>query len=146
MSEKPTLPAGPGFGLTFLYYFSGIALVTTLLAVKTLGVSLDTGIPNQFGLIFGAVGGLLGAAFNRSMTLRVPFTSKKVFQQRLNTILNDMGYSEDSNANLEGVDVYRRPLVSQLFSGKIYILLDDKQAQISSRASHVRSIKRKLSD
>jgi hypothetical protein len=37
MSDKPTLPEGPGFGLTFLYYFSGIALVTTFLAIKTLG-------------------------------------------------------------------------------------------------------------
>jgi len=144
MSEKPTLPEGPGVGLTFLYYFSGIALVTTLLAVKTLGVSLDTGIPNQFGLIFGAVGGVLGATFNRSTTLDVPIKSKKVFKRKLQDALTDMGYTEDPNANLEGIQVYRRSAISQIFSGKIYVLINDKQAPISSRPSHIRGLRRKL--
>lgn len=144
MSEKTTLPEGPGFGLTFLYYFSGVALVTTFLAVKTLGVSLDTGIPNQFGLVFGALGGILGATFNRSITLDIPISSKKAFKQNLEAVLSDMGYTEDSNANLEGILVYRRSPIRQLFSGKVYVLMDNKKAHISSRASHIRGIKRKL--
>jgi hypothetical protein len=144
MSEKPTLPEGPGFGLTFLYYFSGIALVTTLLAVKTLGLSLDTGIPNQFGLVFGAIGGVLGATFNRSTVLDIPFSGKKNFKQQLEAVLDDMGYTQDANANLDGILVYRRSAIRQIFSGKIYVLLEDKQAHISSRASHIRTIRRKL--
>jgi hypothetical protein len=144
MSDKPTLPEGPGFGLTFLYYFSGIALVTTFLAVKTLGVGLETGIPNQFGLAFGAIGGVLGATFNRSKILNVPFKSKKVFDRKLDAALTAMGYTEDPNANLEGIQVYRRSTIRQLFSGKIYVLVDDQQARISSRASHIRGLRRKL--
>jgi len=144
MSDKPTLPEGPGFGLTFLYYFSGIALVTTLLAVKTLGVGLETGIPNQFGLVFGAIGGVLGATFNRSKNLNVPFKSKKVFDRKLDAALTAMGYAEDPNADLEGIQVYRRSAIRQLFSGKIYVVVDDQQARISSRASHIRGLRRKL--
>jgi hypothetical protein len=144
MSDKPTLPEGPGFGLTFLYYFSGIALVTTFLAVKTLGVGLETGIPNQFGLAFGAIGGVLGATFNRSKILNVPFKSKKVFDRKLDAALTAMGYTEDPNANLEGIQVYRRSTIRQLFSGKIYVLVDGQQARISSRASHIRGLRRKL--
>jgi hypothetical protein len=144
MSEEPILPEGPGFGLTFLYYFSGAALVTTLLAIKTLSVGLETGIPNQFGLVVGAVGGLLGASFNRSMTVDIPFTSKKVFTQKLETCLNAIGYTEDKAASGKGILVYQRPLLSQLFSGRVYVLLEDKQAHIRSRAMHVRAIRRKL--
>jgi hypothetical protein len=144
MSDEPILPEGPGFGLTFLYYFSGVALATTFLAVKALGVSLDTGIPNQFGLLFGVIGGLLGATFNRSKTLDLPFTSKKTFRQKLETTLSAMGYSEDPNANLDGILVYRRSPLRQLFSGKIYVLLTDQQAHISSRVSHLRGLQRQL--
>ena len=144
MTEKSVLPEGPGFGLTFLYYSSGIALVTTFLAVKTLGVSLDTGIPNQFGLIFGAFGGLIGATFNRSTVLDIPFTSRKAFKRKLDEALQDMGYSEVPETPLEDILVYQRSFLRQLFSGKVYVLLEDKQAHISSRASHVRGLKRKL--
>ena len=144
MSDKPTLPEGPGFGLTFLYYFSGIALVTTFLATKTLGVSLDTGIPNQFGLVFGAFGGIVGALVNRNTRLDLPITSKKKFKRKLEDALTAMGYTEDTGAHLDGILVYRRLFARQLFSGKIYVLIEEKQAHISSRANHIRSLKRKL--
>jgi hypothetical protein len=144
MSEEPMLPEGPGFGLTFLYYFSGIALVTTVLAIKLLGVGLDTGIPNQFGLLFGAIGGALGATFNRSKVLDVPFTSQKAFKRKLEDTLNAMGYTQDLNANQDSILVYHRSALRQLFSGKVYVLLEDKQAHISSRANHIWGIKRKL--
>jgi hypothetical protein len=53
MTDEPTLPAGPSFGLTFLYYFCGTALVTTLLAVKTLGIGLDTVYPTSTASVWG---------------------------------------------------------------------------------------------
>ncbi|NJL45003.1 MAG: hypothetical protein HC922_03160 [Leptolyngbyaceae cyanobacterium SM2_3_12] len=144
MTDEPTLPAGPGFGLTFLYYFCSTALVTTLLAVKTLGIGLDTGIPNQFGLVFGVVGGGLGALLNRSSTVEIPFSNLKKFKPQLDTALAEMGYTEDPSANLDGILVYRRSFLRQLLSGKIYVLLNNHQAQISSRIVHVRRLKGRL--
>jgi hypothetical protein len=142
--EKPTLPQGPGFGLTFLYYFAGTALVTTLLATKTLGVGLETGIPNQFGLLFGAIGGGLGALVNRSSSLILTCPSQKNFKQQLTTILAEMGYTESTTPRTDGILVYCRPPLSQAFSGKIYVLLEGKKAQLSSRAIQVNSLRKQL--
>ncbi|PSN13120.1 hypothetical protein C7293_17235 [filamentous cyanobacterium CCT1] len=146
MSDQPTLPAGPGFGLTFLYYFSGTALVTALLATKTLGIGLDTGLPNLYGTLFGVVGGLLGALVNRSTTLELPISSRKTFKRELDAALAEMGYTEDSDANLDNILVYRRPFVRQLLSGRVYVLIGEKQAQISSRAVHMGGIRKRLED
>jgi len=145
-SSPPSLPQGPSFVLTFLYYFSGTALITTFLAAKTLGVGLNTGIPNQFGLVFGTVGGLLGAAVYRSVTLEMAITSRQAFLKRLNRALEDMGYQLDPDANEDGIRVYTRPFLRQLFSGKVYVQVRDTQAVISSRAIHIRGIKRRLAD
>ncbi|HZG37536.1 MAG TPA: hypothetical protein VEZ50_02545 [Nodosilinea sp.] len=144
MTDEPTLPAGPSFGLTFLYYFCGTALVTTLLAVKTLGIGLDTGLPNQYGILFGAVGGLLGALINRSATLELPISSRKTFKRELDAALAEMGYTENTEADLDNILVYQRPFVRQLLSGRIYVLLGEKRAQISSRATHIRGVKKRL--
>ena len=144
MSDEPTLPSGPGFGLTFLYYFSGTALVTALLAVKSLGIGLDTGLPNLYGALFGTVGGLLGAFVNRSTTLTLPVNSRKTFKRELDAALAEMGYSEDAGANLESILVYRRPFARQLLSGRVYVLLGEKKVQISSRAVHMGGIKKRL--
>jgi hypothetical protein len=145
MADEPYIPQGPGFGLTFLYYFAGTALVTTFLAVKTLGIGLDTGVPNQFGMLVGGVGGLLGAIFNRGMTLELPFSSAKTFRRNLDETLATMGYTEDPTADYDGILVYRRPPLRQAFSGKIYVHIGNQQATISSRAMHVRSLKKRLS-
>ena len=144
MTDEPTLPAGPSFGLTFLYYFGGTALVTSLLAVKSLGMGLDTGLPNQYGLLFGLVGGLLGALVNRSTSLELPISSRKTFKRELDAALADMGYTEDTEARSDGVLVYCRPFIRQLLSGRVYVLLKDKQVQISSRAVHMGGIKKRL--
>ncbi|MBD2232159.1 hypothetical protein [Phormidium tenue] len=144
MSDEPTLPSGPGFGLTFLYYFSGTALVTALLAVKSLGLGLDTGLPNLYGALFGTVGGFMGAFVNRSTTLTLPVNSRKTFKRELDAALAEMGYTEDGEPSLDGVLVYRRPFVRQLLSGRVYVLLGEKQAQISSRVIHMSGIKKRL--
>lgn len=144
MSDEPTLPSGPGFGLTFLYYFSGTALVTALLATQTLNIGLDTGLPNLYGTLFGVVGGLMGALVNRSTTLEIPISSRKTFKRELDAALAEMGYTEDTDAALEGVLVYRRPFIRQLLSGRVYVLLSESQAQISSRAIHMSGVKKRL--
>lgn len=139
------VPQGPGWVPTFLYYFSGTALVTTFLAVQTLGVGLETGIPNQLGLLVGILGGLIGAYFNRNQIIEVPIAKRKTFLRQLEQALAEKGYELDEAADLEGVAVYRRPAFRQLFSGRIYVQIEDQQAFIASRATHLRWLKKKLS-
>ncbi|MBD2260165.1 hypothetical protein [Pseudanabaena sp. FACHB-2040] len=143
-SDEVVVPKGPGFVPTFLYYFSGTALVTTFLAVKILGVGLDTGIPNQFGLLFGIVGGLVGTYFNQGKVLEIPFTSRKTFLREFQQVLDEKGYSQNPDASDDEIRVYQRPVLRQLFSGKIYVHLTEKRAFISSRAAHLRWLKKRL--
>ncbi|MEB3291197.1 MAG: hypothetical protein VKI82_14865 [Leptolyngbya sp.] len=142
--ETPNLPQGPGFGLTFLYYFVGTALITALLATQVLDVGLDTGIPNQFGLLLGAVGGLVGASLNRSSTLTLTCPSQKTFQQQLTNILAEMGYHEVPDARDDGVLVFQRAALRQVFSGRVYVLIEGKTARLSSRTSHIRRLRQQL--
>ena len=142
--ETPTLPQGPGFGITFIYYFVGTALITTLLATQTLGLGLETGRPNQFGLLFGIIGGLVGASVNRSDSLTLTCPSQKTFKQQLNTILAEMDYVKAPDARADGILVYQRPGLQGLFSGRIYVLISGNQAHLSSRKSHLRRLRQQL--
>ncbi|MGP1373477.1 MAG: hypothetical protein ACTS3T_11670 [Almyronema sp.] len=137
-----TAQPGPGFGFTFLYYFAGIGLITTLLAAQSLHVRLETGIPAQLGIGVGLLGGLIAAYFNQTLLLEVPFQSKKQFLRSLNQSLNEMGYTPAAEA--EGVLVYQRSPLSQLFSGKVYVQISENNALIFSRAIHIRSLRQRL--
>lgn len=129
---------------TFVYYFSGTALATTFLAVKTLGVGPETGIPSGFGLLFGLLGGLVGAYFNQSQVLEVPFTNRPRFLKQLEAVLAEKGYSQSAEADLEDILVFQRPALRQLFSGKVYVQLVNQKAVIASRATHLRWLKQQL--
>ncbi|MEB3268735.1 MAG: hypothetical protein VKJ09_09365 [Leptolyngbya sp.] len=141
--DKAQLPTGPGFALTFLYYFSGSALVATFLAVKSLGYGLNTGLPGQLALIVGAVGGFVGGFFNHTMTLTVPFKSRKQFLKTLvQDTLEPMGY--ELAEEVDDIRVYRRSPLRQIFSGKIYVEVQRDRAILASRALHIRALRKKL--
>ncbi|HIK46448.1 MAG TPA: hypothetical protein IGR64_16435 [Leptolyngbyaceae cyanobacterium M65_K2018_010] len=144
IDEKNLLPPGPGFGVTFLYYFLGTALVTTLLARQTLGVALDTGVPTQLGLLCGGVGGMLGALVNRSRTLVLACPSQKKFQLQLTTLLAEMGYSPALEEAPDGLLVYQRSALGQWLSGKVYVQIEGNRAHIRSRATHLRRLQKRL--
>ena len=139
MSE---LTKGPGFLPTFLYYFSGTALVSTLLAVKALNVGLETGIPNQLGLVAGLFGGALGAYFNRSVVLQVPFKHRKKFFKTLNAALAEMGY--ELALDTDDGAVYQRSPLRQLLSGKVFVQITGQTAVICSRSVHIKALEKRL--
>ena len=143
------MPKGPGFLHTFLYYFSGTTLVTTLLAIKGVGVEFNSGVPNQLGIVVGLLGGSLGAYFNRSVTLEIPFKSQKTFFKTLNAALAEMGYgslsdTELSDTKAEDIVVYQRPPLRQLLSGRVFVQIAGNTAIISSRSIHINSLKKRL--
>jgi hypothetical protein len=141
--EKAQLPTGPGFALTFLYYFSGSVLVATFLAFKSFGYGLSTGLPGQLLLTVGAIGGFLGGFFNHTMTLTVPFKSRKQFLKTLvQDTLEPMGY--ELAEEVDDIWVYRRSTLRQIFSGKIYVEIQRDRAILASRAVHIRYLRKKL--
>jgi hypothetical protein len=142
--DRPSLilPTGPGFALTSLYYFSGSVLVALVLATKTFGIGV-TGVSGELALAVGAVGGLLGGFYNHTMTMEVPFTNRKTFLRSLEATLEELGYTLATES--DGVRVYQRNTIRQLFSGKIYLQCQDGVATLASRAIHIRTLQKRIS-
>ncbi len=130
---------GPGIAVTFLYYFTSTAVVLAFVVSQALGISVSTGIPQQFGAIGGLLAGILGAYFNRTVSFTVPIKGQKQFLNRLESTLNEMGYEQISNE--EGIRTYERSSWSKWFSGRIFVQVEAEQATIASRAITVRSLK-----
>ena len=136
---------GPENSLTFLYYFGTTTLITIVLASLVLHLSPMSGLPNQLGLVMGLVGGSLGLYFNRSITLKQPIKGHKVFLNQISQPLAQLGYTRVDDESLPAdLVMYARSNVRGLLSGKIYIRLEAKTAYITSRAVHIRGLKRIL--
>lgn len=133
---------GPGFLLTFIYYFSSSAILLSFVASKALDVGLGTGLPQQIGFVGGVVVGLIGAALNRTVTLEVPFESRSRFVGTLEHVLAQLGYSQIEE--VDGVTVYARPALAKILSGQLYVKLDDRSATIASRAVNIQTLKKQL--
>ena len=137
------LPIGPGASFTFLYYFSTAAVITALFTARTLGVGIVTPLPTEFALAGGALGGALGVLFNRSSTLTIPVTSPKKFRQEVTRVLSGMGYS--LHATEGSVSRYQKANASRFFAGDIYVQPRPDATVFVSRASNIRTLKRRLS-
>lgn len=142
LSLDEELPLGPGISFTFLYYFVTAGIITWLFAARLFGVGLSTPLLAEIGLLGGGTAGLLGILFNRSQTLEVPFTSKKQFRKQLNDVLTGMGYALDTTEG--SVDRYQRPNASRFFAGDIFVQQRSKSAMFVSRASNIRTLKRRF--
>lgn len=139
---------GPGFLPTFLYYFTSMVIITTLLAAQALHVSVGTGLPIQLGVIAGLGAGLLGAARNRTTSVTIPIQNRAAFLSQLEQVLADMGYQKADPTDPDvaaNVIVYERSNVRRLFSGRVYAQVDKKQALIASRASITKRLQAALS-
>ena len=142
LSLDEELPIGPGASFTFLYYFVTAGVITWLFVARLFGVGLTTPLPGEIGLLGGGIAGLFGILFNRSQTLEIPFTSKKQFRQQLNEVLTGMGYVLEATDG--SVDRYQKPKASRFFAGDIFVQQRRKSAIFVSRASNIRTLKRRF--
>ncbi|MCA1991088.1 MAG: hypothetical protein LDL41_03440 [Coleofasciculus sp. S288] len=133
---------GPGFWATFCYYFTGLTLIGAILASKALGLSLATGMPYRLGMVFGLLGGLVGAYFNRTATLSLEFQNEKTFTTTLNNALAEMGFEQKSE--LDDFIVYQRPAFSHLFSGSVFVQIEKGVATIVSRSTNIKRLHKKI--
>ena len=131
---------GPGYVPTFLYYFVG----TTFIAVFVLSKGADdlTFNPFQVAVPFGLVVAGFGAALNSHRTISLPIKNKGGFVKSLNEALAELGYQETST--LDEFTVYQRSGLGKVFSGKLFINLDNKTATISGRSTNLKVLEKKL--
>ncbi len=134
---------GPGFLPTFLYYFSGTALVFAFITAKALGVGFGSGLPQQVGAAGGVAAGLLAGYFYRTTTMTIAFKDKKAknaFVATLDDIMDKLGYRASEPLD-EGVLVYEKPGISKFLSGKVFVEITDSEATLASRAVQVKQLK-----
>lgn len=141
-ADKNELPGGPGAAFTFVYYFSGAALITAFLAAKTLGIGMNTGLTGQLALTIGTISGLLGTFFNRTRTLELTFTNRKTFTRELKGVLAAAGYTLAETTG--SLSLYQRSRLGRLFAGDVYVQLRDNSAALVSRATNIRTLKKAL--
>lgn len=138
------MQTGPGAALTFLYYFAITVAIVTPLSMR-LGGSVV--VPFWLNPAIGVIAGGLGAYFNRSTTVELPFSIKqKRLREELDRRLNNLGYSAVDGECPLGADwtMYRRSPLRQLFSGTIYVKLEPQHLILSSRAAQVRQLRAQL--
>ncbi len=132
------MQADSGFLTTFIYYFATTAIVITVVVSQATGLEIATGIPQQIGALGGALAGLVGVYFNRSVAIVAPFLEKEKFLAELETLLTAMGYQLQAEGN--EVRVYARSGIQKWLSGRIFVKFEGQAATIASRAVHMRQI------
>lgn len=140
--SQAVMQFGPGLLPTFLYYFTGTAVILSFVTLKALHIGIDTGIPQEVGAIGGLLAGVLGSYFNRTLSFSVPIQGKKKFRNQLETILSQMGYQQTGEE--EGVLIFERSASSGFFSGRVFVQIEGDMMTIASRASTVRRIKKAI--
>jgi hypothetical protein len=133
---------GPGYALTFLYYFSITIVLVGLVGTQGLGYGWDDRALYQVAVPFALLVGSIGAYFNQSITLTIPHQSPATCQKQLQDHLQTLGYTE--TIQVETTTVYSRPGLSKWLSGKVFLQLEPKQAMISGRSGTINRLEKLL--
>lgn len=134
--------SGPGFAVTFLYYFSTTTLIVTFLVAQETHVNFLAPANFQMGIVTGTLVGLVAAYFNHNITIDIEFKKKRTFINKLNQALSQMGLDEQMQVG--DFVVYYKSGLKKFLSGKISIKMEKKSAIIMGRSSQVKQLKRNL--
>lgn len=130
----------PGIAITFLYYFACTNLIVFFIAfTQGARLGIEESLLYQLGLGVGVITGILGATFNRSVTITVNYKKSRVFEQNIQELLTDLGFAATSE--LEGFTVYQIPNIKSLFVGKVFVEIEKRSATIICRSSLAKEIK-----
>lgn len=130
----------PGFWLTFLYYFAVTNLIVAITVSQGMGLSWQDKSIYQLGVLLGLIAGLLGAKFNRNITINKAFKNDKTLIKTLNKSLAEMGFQAKSE--LDDFTVYQKSKISSIFAGKLFVKIDKnlKCVTIVGRASIIEKL------
>lgn len=130
----------PGITITFLYYFACTNVIIFFIAfTQSARLGIDESLLYQLGLVVGLLTGILGAKFNRSVTITASYRKSKNFEKTIKKVLNDLGFITDSQ--LEEFTVYQIPSFKSLFVGKLFLQIEKRSSTIICRASLAKQLK-----
>lgn len=120
----------------------------TAIALRATGLTLESGLPQQFGLALGLFGGVVGGYFNRTATFVVSSTNPAKLVKSLEEILVDMGYgvSEEDDLLDENVSLYQRSGLRAFFSGNVFIQVETHQITVAARSISLKRIQSALDE
>ncbi len=130
----------PGIVITFLYYFACTNVIIFFIAfTQSNRLGIDESILYQLGLVVGLLTGVLGAKFNRSVTITASYKKSNNFEKTIQKVLKDLGFITDSQ--LEEFTVYQIPSLKSLSVGKLFLQVEKRSATIICRASLAKQLK-----
>lgn len=138
---------GPGYGLTFLYYFAITAVIAILLGHQGTGVSWQDPALYKISVPFALLVASIGAYINQNTLLSIPLpkqSARVTKVQALKTLLDRMGYAELEDD--EGIQIYRRTGLAKYLSGDLFVQVENKEILISGRSSMLNQIEKQLGD
>ncbi|KKI99982.1 hypothetical protein [Prochlorothrix hollandica] len=153
------MPNGPGFRLTFAYYFSATLLLSAYLFSRLLKLDLASPLPYELGALAGLSVAIVGTYFNRNQTVEWPVTSPKRFGNRLDQVLRDLGFSpqgvwepEDAPAAPEPDAAPKLPVLLYQRSAsnlgwtasQVYVQIGPQSAKVMGRAIVLGQIRQRL--
>jgi hypothetical protein len=135
---------GPGYGLTFLYYFAITSVIALVLGHQSVGLGWQDPALYNIAVPFALLAGSIGAYVNQNILVTIPTPKKSATMQQLQAFLQTMGYEriEDNAA----VTTYRRSGLAKLLSGRVFVQVEPWQILLSGRATVVHAIEKHLAD
>ncbi len=142
--KKPQELGGMEVSTTFVYYCAMTTAIMALLASQTLDLSLFTPQPYRIGLVFGLVGGIVGAYFNHTASFSLDGAQAKLGE--IETFLLELGYEPEANIDdsetTQDFVIYRRGAWSRFFSGPIILQQQRGKLTLISRASMIKRLRK----
>lgn len=138
---------GPGFALTFLYYFALATLIVGIATMEVLHVGAKSALPYQYGIAFALPFGLINAWTKRSKTLSLTVKNRGSFNKKLKAVLSELNFELSGDPEIEDGTTYqtfRKPGVAGWLAGEIYVAIAGNEAVISSRSSLIKKLEPKL--
>ena len=146
-SELEQTFTGPGFALTFLYYFTLATLIVGIATMEVLHVGARSALPYQYGLAFALPFGLINAWTKRSKTLSVPVNNRGSFNKKLKEVLSELNFELSGDPEFEdGVtyQTFRKSGLAGWLSGEVYVAIARKGAVIASRSTLIKKLESKF--
>ena len=139
---------GPGFGVTFLYYFALAALIGAIATMELKHVGARSALPYQYGIGFALPFALINAWTKRNRTMSVSVSTKPAkFQYQLTQTLAELDFELSAGPDIEdGVAYleYRKEGLASYLAGTIYVAIAGEEAVIASRSSIIKKLETKI--
>lgn len=133
---------GPGYAVTFLYYFVITAVIGLVLGHQGMEIGWRDPLLYRVAVPFALFAASIGAYINHNTLMTIPTNKQSATAKQLQTILQNRGY-EVIDSEL-GVTTYSRAGLSKFLAGQVFVQIEPRQILLSGRAKLLQAIEKQL--